>query len=135
LKDFEKATECKFCRKPFTHTDKVFDHCHYTGRYRAASCNACNILVQQRRKINIFFHNLEGNSECIFVQTINDICEGFDSHLLLTQYIETDEKKGEKFFDFKVIPTNSEKIKGEWKYKTTFSYLTYFTERILMGAF
>ena len=65
----------------------------------------------------------------------NDICEGFDSHLLLTQYIETDEKKGEKFFDFKVIPTNSEKIKGEWKYKTTFSYLTYFTERILMGAF
>ena len=39
---FSKATECWICRGELGE-DKVRDHCHYTGKYRGAAHNKCNI--------------------------------------------------------------------------------------------
>ena len=36
---------------------KVRDHCHYTGKYRGASHNICNLRYKVRKEIPIVFHN------------------------------------------------------------------------------
>ena len=60
---------------------KVRDHCHYTGKYREAAHNICNLRYKIPKKIAIIFHNgstydyhfiikelvkeFEGNFECL----------------------------------------------------------------------
>ena len=39
---FNKAKTCHICSKPLL-TDKVQDHCHFTGQYRGAAHNSCNL--------------------------------------------------------------------------------------------
>ena len=36
---------------------QVRDHCRYTGEYRGAEHNICNLKYSLRRKIPISFHN------------------------------------------------------------------------------
>ena len=61
--------------------DKVRDHCHYTGKYRGAAHNICNLRYKIPKEIPIVFHNgstydyhfiikelvneFEGNFECL----------------------------------------------------------------------
>jgi hypothetical protein len=43
-------------------TNKVRDHCHFTGKYRGAAHNCCNInhtYKNNRWKIPVFFHNMK----------------------------------------------------------------------------
>ena len=44
---FDKATKCWICKKEFEDDDKVRDHCHFTGRYRAAAHNSCNLKYRK----------------------------------------------------------------------------------------
>ena len=60
---------------------KVRDHCHYTGKYRGAAHNICNLRYKTPREIPVAFHNgstyhyhliikefaeeLEGQFECL----------------------------------------------------------------------
>ena len=36
---------------------KVRDHCHYTGKYRGAAHNMCNLRYKVPKEIPIVFHN------------------------------------------------------------------------------
>ena len=36
---------------------KVIDHCHYTGKYRGAAHNICNLRYKIPKEISIIFHN------------------------------------------------------------------------------
>ena len=65
---------------------KVRDHCHYTGLYRGAAHNNCNLKYKIPKHIPIVFHNLSG----------------YDAHLFIRQL-------GEKFQDIEVIAENKEK--------------------------
>ena len=76
---------CYICKKEFNNNDKknykVQDHCHYTGRYRGAAHNICNLRYKVPKEIHIVFHNgstydyhfiikelvkeFEGNFECL----------------------------------------------------------------------
>ena len=42
-----RQEKCYICKKEFPENDeknyKVKDHCHYTGKYRDASHNICNL--------------------------------------------------------------------------------------------
>ena len=65
------------CKKHY----KVRDHCHYTGKYRGAAHNICNLRYKIPKEIPIIFHNgstydyhfiikelvkeFEGNFECL----------------------------------------------------------------------
>ena len=41
---FDKQTKCWMCNEEFNDKDvKVRDHCHFTGRYRGAAHNSCNL--------------------------------------------------------------------------------------------
>ena len=75
---------CYICKKEFDKSDKknkVRDHCHYTGKYRGAAHNICNLRYKIPKEIPVVFHNgptydyhfiikelvkeFEGNFECL----------------------------------------------------------------------
>ena len=56
-----KQKICYVCKKEFNNNDKknykVRDHCHYTGKYRGAAHNICNLRYKVLEEIPIVFHN------------------------------------------------------------------------------
>ena len=80
-----KQKICYICKKEFSNSEKknykVRDHCHYTGKYRGAAHNICNLRYKVSKEIPIVFHNgciydyhfiikelvkeFEGNFECL----------------------------------------------------------------------
>ena len=80
-----KQNICYICNREFDTSYKkhykVKDHCHYTGKYRDAAHNMCNLRYKIPKEIPIVFHNgstydyhfiikelvkeFEGNFECL----------------------------------------------------------------------
>ena len=80
-----KQRICYICKKEFDINNKkhhkVRDHCHYTGKYRGAAHNICNLRYKVPKEFPIVFHNgstydyhfiikelvkeFEGNFECL----------------------------------------------------------------------
>ena len=54
---------CYICKKELITDDdnynkkyhKVTDHCHFTGKYRRAAHNICNLRYKEQKKIWLFF--------------------------------------------------------------------------------
>ena len=66
---YANAKTCFICEKPFGNDKnaiKVRDHCHYTGKYRGAAHNACNLHYKVPKSIPVVFHN----------------CSSYDFHLI-----------------------------------------------------
>ena len=83
--NYNNQKVCYICKKEFDKSDKkhykVRDHCHYTGKYRGAAHNICNLRYKIPKEIPIVFHNgstydyhfiikelvkeSEGNFECL----------------------------------------------------------------------
>ena len=92
--DYNNQKVCYICKKEFITSDtiessslegnkhyKVRDHCHYTGKYRGAAHNICNLRYKIPKDIPIIFHNgstydfhfiirelvkeFEGNFQCL----------------------------------------------------------------------
>ena len=67
IKSYEKQKVCYICEKRFCDDKnkkseydlyhKVRDHCHYTGKFRGAAHNICNLRYKVLKKIPIVFHN------------------------------------------------------------------------------
>ena len=75
-KDFETAKRCWICGGGFNRQDrKVRDHCHYTGKYRGAAHNDCNLQCRKPKFIPVIFHNLSGYDAHLFVKNLG-ISEG-----------------------------------------------------------
>ncbi|CAB3996294.1 Hypothetical predicted protein, partial [Paramuricea clavata] len=71
IENYERATVCYACRKEFTTKDhKVRDHCHYTGEYRGAAHNTCNLRMRRSKFIPVLFHNLEGYDAHRFIRNL-----------------------------------------------------------------
>ena len=62
-----QTTQCHICGEKMETQDKVWDHCHLTGKYRGPAHYKCNLAFKYSKYIPVFFHNLEG----------------YDSHLLM----------------------------------------------------
>ena len=85
--EYEKATLCWICQQEFSESEKkVGDHCHFTGLFRGAAHNKCNLQFKKPKFTPVIFHNLSG----------------YDSHLFLKNL-----GKGEG--NIKCIPKNEEK--------------------------
>ena len=56
-----KQKVCYICKKEFDNNNKkqqkVKDHCHYTGKYRGAAHNICNLRYKIPKEIPVVFHN------------------------------------------------------------------------------
>ena len=88
-----KQKICYICKKEFDIGNekhhKVRDHCHYTGKYRGAAHNICNLRYKVPKEIPIVFHNgstydyhfiikelvkeFEGNFDCLGENTENTL--------------------------------------------------------------
>ena len=66
-KSYEKEKVCYICEKEFCtdkNDEKVFklhhkvrDHCHYSGKFRGAAHNICNLRYKIPKEIPTVFHN------------------------------------------------------------------------------
>ena len=64
---YKKPKKCHICKKEFCTNEnnenefklnkKVRDHCHYTGKFRGAAHNICNLRYKVPKEIPIVFHN------------------------------------------------------------------------------
>ena len=108
LNQFNSATKCWICKGEFDDTadekgykknEKVKDHCHYTGRFRGAAHNSCNLKYKKPKFIPVVFHNLSD----------------YDSHLFIKNLGYTDG-------NIDCIPNNEEKYISFTKNTVTGSY-------------
>ena len=73
---YKSSNRCWICEGEFTEDDeKVRDHCHYTGKFRGAAHNSCNLKFQKPKFIPVVFHNLSGYDAHLFIRNIG-VCEG-----------------------------------------------------------
>ena len=86
-KQYNMASDCWICGEELGN-DRVRDHCHYTGCYRGAAHNTCNLKYRKPESVPVFFHNLTG----------------YDSHLFIKKLGSSNEKE-----NIKCIPNNEEK--------------------------
>ncbi|CAH3144907.1 unnamed protein product, partial [Porites lobata] len=78
-KEFHKAELCHICEKEFYEDDstakmlKVRDHCHFTGQYRGAAHNSCNLQCKKPMILPVVFHNLQGYDAHLFIKELSKI--------------------------------------------------------------
>ena len=71
LKEYNCATKCHICFKPFREwNQKVRDHCHYSGKYRGAAHSLCNLQYKIPSYIPVVFHNLAGYHTHMFIKEL-----------------------------------------------------------------
>ena len=71
-KSFDEAETCHICKKELL-DDKVRDHCHFTGQYRGAAHNSCNLQCRKPMILPVIFHNLQGYDAHLFI-IVGRIC-------------------------------------------------------------
>ena len=105
-KQFNMASDCWICGEELGN-DRVRDHCHYTGCYRGAAHNSCNLKYRKPESVLVFFHNLTGYDSHLFIkklgssnkkETIECIPNNEEKYITFTKTIITGQytnKKGE----------------------------------------
>ena len=66
---FEESKTCHICSGELKN-DKVRDHCHFTGKYRGAAHNKCNLMCKKPRVLPVIFHNLQGYDAHLFIKQL-----------------------------------------------------------------
>ena len=75
-KDFKSAKVCHICEQEllvFEKTGEIFkvrDHCHFTGKYRGAAHNQCNLKCRKPLFLPVVFHNLQGYDSHLFIKQL-----------------------------------------------------------------
>ena len=118
---FKQASKCWICGNLLNLQDRVRDHCHFTGRYRGAAHNKCNLQYSKPNNISVFFHNLTGYDSHLIIKNLNKTMGTIDcipnneeNYISFSKTIKTGEyinKKGEtKDKNFKIIFKDSMKF-------------------------
>ena len=75
---FKNETKCWICKGKFNNDKdfKVRDHCQFTGRFRGAAHNSCNLQYKKPDFTPIVFHNLSGYDSHLFIRNLgNSECD------------------------------------------------------------
>ena len=98
-KSFDKAETCYICNKELL-DDKVRDHCHFTGKYRGAAHNSCNLQCRKPMILPVIFHNLQGYDAHLFIKQLaclpgefNCISSAEEKYISFSKKIKVDEYK------------------------------------------
>ena len=96
-KSFEKSKICHICNKEILEK-KVRDHCHFTGQYRGAAHNSCNLKCRKPLLIPVIFHNLQGYDAHLFIKQLASlpgklkcIPSTEEKYISFSKYIKVDE--------------------------------------------
>ena len=104
-----KQKFCHICKKTFSTDDKnqkchkVRDHCHYTGKYKGAAHDICNLRYKISKEIPVVFHN---GSTYDYHSIMKELAEEFEGQF------ECLGENTEKYITFSV-PTKKEITKKE----------------------
>jgi hypothetical protein len=131
--NYNISTQCYACGRKFTEKDyKVRDHCHYTGKYRGAVHNSCNLRMRSPKFIPVLFHNLEGYDAHLFIRNlgvssgnIKCIPKTEEKYTSFTKEIEVDE--------FKSKDDKKRKIKRELKFLDSFKFMASSLDKLVKG--
>ena len=76
-RSYENQKPCNVCKKLFTKDDKnIKDHCHFTGKYRGAAHNKCNMNYKITKNNPIVFHNLSPYDIHLIIREIANEFDG-----------------------------------------------------------
>lgn len=97
---YENSDICWICEEPFKEEDKrVRDHCHYTGKFRGAAHNRCNLRFKCPQFTPVIFHNLSGYDAHLFIKNlgvtegeIDCIPNNEEKYISFTKHVEVDRK-------------------------------------------
>ena len=99
---FYKAETCHICQKELL-KDTVRDHCHFTGQYRGAAHNSCNLQCRKPMILPVIFHNLQGYDAHLFIKKLsciqgelNCIPSTEEKYISFSKKIKVDEYKSRK---------------------------------------
>ena len=84
---------------------KVRDHCHFTGKYRGALHNICNLRLRQNWTIPVIAHNSSGYDSHLFVR---DLCRESEGEETDVGAIPENEQKYISFFKDKYFGVERE---------------------------
>ena len=111
-KSFDEAVICHVCKKELK-KDKVRDHCHFTGKYRGAAHNSCNLKCRKPKVLPVIFHNLQGYDAHLFIKQLasltgdlNCIPSTEEKYISFSKTIKVDDYKCRR--TGKMIPINFE---------------------------
>ena len=100
--DFNKAEFCYICNNPLN-SDEVRDHCHFTGVYRGAAHNSCNLQCQKPMILPVIFHKLQGYDAYLFIKqlarlsgNLNCIPSTEEKYISFSTKIKVDEYKSRR---------------------------------------
>ena len=102
---FEKETICHICQKLFEQEDAIprRDHCHFTGQYRGAAHNSCNLQCRKPMILPVIFHNLQGYDAHLFIKQLstlpgelNCIPSTEEKYISFSKKIKVDEYKSKR---------------------------------------
>ena len=115
-KSFKQAKYCHICEEELGDTFPVRDHCHFTGKYRGAAHNNCNLHCRKPRILPVIFHNLQGYDAHLFIKQLAKIpgkldCIpsteekyiSFSKHVKVGEYISKTGKKCQITFEIRFI--------------------------------
>ena len=69
---YNTVTICYICAKDLG-KDKVRDHCHFTGNFREAAHNSCNLQCRKPMLLPVIFHNLQGYDAHLFIKQLSKV--------------------------------------------------------------
>ena len=84
-KEFQSASICYICEEEFSIDKKtnkfvkVRDHCHFTGKYRGAAHNQCNLSCRKPLILPVIFHNLQGYDAHLFIKQLAKVAGNLTS--------------------------------------------------------
>ncbi|CAH3173562.1 unnamed protein product [Porites lobata] len=99
---FNKEKFCHICKMELK-KDKVRDHCHFTGKYRGAAHNSCNLQCRKPMILPVIFHNLQGYDAHLFIKQLaclpgelNCIPSTEEKYISFSKKIKVDEYKSRR---------------------------------------
>ena len=82
---------------------KVRDHCHFTGKYRGAAHNSCNLQFRNPLILPVIFHNLQGYDSHLFIKQLAKVSGQLtcipateEKYISFSKKIKVDEYKSRK---------------------------------------
>ena len=118
---FEQAKTCHICSFELKN-DKVRDHCHFTGKYRGAAHNKCNLMCKKPRVLPVIFHNLQGYDAHLFIKQLAKL-EGKLDCIPSTEEKYISFSKTIKVGEYKHICGNILPINFEIRFLDSFKFL------------
>ena len=97
-----------FAKKDLKKKDKkVRDHCHFTGKFRGAAHNKCNLQFKKPTFTPVIFHNLSGYDAHLFEKILERVREILNASRTMKKNILVSAKKS--------LLMTMKKMEKKWK--------------------